>query len=267
MTPKAIITDFDNTLVGDDLVVDEAVKTHIRRITDSGVIFAIATGRPYYGRISEVCRELELQNPIVVHGGAHMVNPRTGEVIWKEDIPATEVTGIIEFFQREELFFALECAGTVYTADGSRVPFYGADIEQKSVDQFPGEDVAKVIISARRARLNAQQADDLVKRLQDQYKDIFVIKIIKDGLYGLDITSARASKHLAVLEWLKHTHLTEPEVLGVGDGYNDYPLLSACGVKVAMGDAPHELKEIADYVAPAQKENGFLHVIEKYFPA
>jgi hydroxymethylpyrimidine pyrophosphatase-like HAD family hydrolase len=64
---------------------------------------------------------------------------------------------------------------------------------------------------------------------------------------------------------MKIMKLKPEEVVGVGDGYNDYPLLTACGVKVAMGDAPDELKEIADFIVPPQSEHGVLQVIEKYF--
>ena len=54
------------------------------------------------------------------------------------------------------------------------------------------------------------------------------------------------------------------EIIGVGDGYNDFPLLMACGLKVAMGNATEDLKEIADYIAPTVDEDGVADVIEKF---
>ena len=38
----------------------------------------------------------------------------------------------------------------------------------------------------------------------------------------------------------------------------------ACGLKVAMGNAIPELKEIADYVAPSVDDDGVADVIEKF---
>ena len=38
------------------------------------------------------------------------------------------------------------------------------------------------------------------------------------------------------------------EVMAIGDGSNDIPLLEAAGLAVAMGNARDELKEIADYI-------------------
>ena len=79
---------------------------------------------------------------------------------------------------------------------------------------------------------------------------------------GIDINDGGAGKHLALLEYLKLSGLDSADVLGVGDSYNDYPLLSASGIKVAMGNAPKELTEIADYVVGTQSENGMLDVIK-----
>jgi hydroxymethylpyrimidine pyrophosphatase-like HAD family hydrolase len=54
------------------------------------------------------------------------------------------------------------------------------------------------------------------------------------------------------------------EIIGVGDGHNDVPLLEAVGLKVAMGNAPDEVKAIADYVAPKLSEDGVADVIQRY---
>ena len=54
------------------------------------------------------------------------------------------------------------------------------------------------------------------------------------------------------------------EIIGVGDGYNDFPMLLACGLKVAMDNANDDLKAIADYIAPSVDDDGVADVIEKY---
>lgn len=38
----------------------------------------------------------------------------------------------------------------------------------------------------------------------------------------------------------------------------------ACGLKVAMGNAVKELKEIADFIAPTVEQDGLATVIEKF---
>lgn len=42
------------------------------------------------------------------------------------------------------------------------------------------------------------------------------------------------------------------------------PLLMACGLRVAMGNAVEDLKAIADYIAPPVENDGVADVIEKF---
>ena len=52
--------------------------------------------------------------------------------------------------------------------------------------------------------------------------------------------------------------------MAIGDGHNDIPLLEAAGFKVAMGNAPDEVKAVADYVAPSLQDDGVAEAIERF---
>jgi len=78
------------------------------------------------------------------------------------------------------------------------------------------------------------------------------------------ITHKNASKQHAAEKLAQMLNVETSEVIGVGDARNDAPLLSACGLRVAMGNADNKLKKIADYVAPTVDEDGVAYVIEKF---
>ena len=80
----------------------------------------------------------------------------------------------------------------------------------------------------------------------------------------MSIQHVEATKQHAIFEVAKLLHIDTHEIIGVGDGYNDFPLLMACGLKVAMGNAVPELKAIADYIAPTIDEDGVSDIIEKF---
>lgn len=84
------------------------------------------------------------------------------------------------------------------------------------------------------------------------------------GFFCIIITHAEATKQHGVFEVAKLLGLQTHDMIGVGDGYNDFPLLLACGLKVAMGNAVPELKEIADYVAPTVENDGVVDIINKF---
>lgn len=113
--------------------------------------------------------------------------------------------------------------------------------------------------------LTATRADEFTKRAS-HISTIAIHKLPswKNGKIDLVITHAAATKQHAILEVAKLLKIETHDIIGVGDGYNDFPLLMACGLKVAMGNAVDELKAIADYVAPSVEEDGVADVIEKF---
>ena len=58
--------------------------------------------------------------------------------------------------------------------------------------------------------------------------------------------------------------LKKEEILTIGDQNNDIALLQAGGLKIAMGNATDELKEIADYITDSVYEDGFVKAMEKF---
>jgi hydroxymethylpyrimidine pyrophosphatase-like HAD family hydrolase len=87
------------------------------------------------------------------------------------------------------------------------------------------------------------------------------------GKFGLNITHVAATKAHGLEIVMKQLGIKKEEVIAAGDGYNDFPLLMAAGLKVAMGNAVDDLKAIADYIAPRVEEDGIADVIEKFiFP-
>jgi hypothetical protein len=81
---------------------------------------------------------------------------------------------------------------------------------------------------------------------------------------SINITDALASKLHGVVEVARMLHIKTEDIIGVGDGYVDFPLLMACGLKIAMGNAVPELKAIADFIAPTVDEDGVAVVIDKF---
>ncbi|MOA17021.1 putative phosphatase [compost metagenome] len=50
----------------------------------------------------------------------------------------------------------------------------------------------------------------------------------------------------------------------MGDGYNDIAMLEFAGLGVAMGNAPEEIKELADYVTDTNMNDGVAQVVESF---
>lgn len=86
----------------------------------------------------------------------------------------------------------------------------------------------------------------------------------KPGTEAIEVIHTNATKQHGIYEVAKILQINTQDIIGVGDGYNDFALLMACGLKIAMGNAVDELKAIADFVAPSVEEDGLATVIEKF---
>jgi Cof subfamily protein (haloacid dehalogenase superfamily) len=54
------------------------------------------------------------------------------------------------------------------------------------------------------------------------------------------------------------------EVIAIGDSYNDLAMIEFAGLGVAMGNAPDDIKQKADYVTDTNMNDGVAKVVEKF---
>lgn len=232
---KVLISDFDGTLVDTSLNPSEAVQEAIGKLISKGYIFSIATGRHYQGTIKKVCEDLSLTAPQIVSGGSIIVDPTTGSLLWCQYIWPDSARRIIKLLSERNYEFVVENNGS---ADDT---------------------VSKIVLEGRQI----PNLKEIAEELSAKFPDLYIAVAGTKGSPVLDITSIKATKYTAVLELAKILNIDPKFMIGVGDGYNDYPLLSVCGFKVAMDNAPQELKEIADMVVPDVVSNGLVTLINQ----
>ena len=61
-----------------------------------------------------------------------------------------------------------------------------------------------------------------------------------------------------------HLGILLTEVITIGDGMNDIPLLPLAGLGIAMGNAPAEVKAAADYTTLDVEHGGLAEAIRKF---
>ena len=54
------------------------------------------------------------------------------------------------------------------------------------------------------------------------------------------------------------------ETIGIGDNYNDIPMIETAGLGVAMGNAPTDVKTCANTVTDSNDQNGVSKAIKLY---
>lgn len=245
---KAIISDIDGTLtpVVPHSLPTDAVTQKIKEVMANGVIFSLASGRPF-SLIKYLVDHLGRVGPCIVDNGAVIVDSKNGSVMWEAILPNDHANRILELSKSFQLFRASCDTGNM---DNPATIPSASKVRKISVHDIPSE-----------------RAEELIKKVNVECKNVTGIKAASyKGKHLVDVyfSDINATKQHAVLKLTEILGISHNEVIGVGDGYNDFPLLMACGLKIAMGNAVDELKSIADYVAPTVEEDGLLDIMKRY---
>jgi hypothetical protein len=244
-TFKAIICDIDGTLILNrknalpSKKVVEAVKKASKKIH-----FCVATARPFF-LVKPIIKDLQLSGPSIISSGAQIIDLTSEKILKEQRIASEDIFKIYAITQKMKLVLKI-------------------DTETNSVNMskdWKPYDVLGAFIQS----LDHKTA----KLLEKELSHISTISACKvpswnKGKVVVDISHASVGKQYSILEVAEILGIKTHDIIGVGDGYNDFPFLMACGLKVAMGNAVPELKAIADYIAPPVENDGIVDVINKF---
>ncbi len=276
---RAIMLDVDGTIMRNTEKPNDAVIKAIKAAVKQGIVVSIITGREVRG-FEKVNEYLGLTAPVVLANGARVYDPVEKKDLRTQYVIPHDAQRIIAHLWETQQPFQVYAGGQEYISDSWEAfyPLSQTDGAQSAVEprkriKFSDEVVraldferitrifwdvhAGQIANARHFLHGFPQIDFSVVRLMGKYYE--------NGEWrGFFITHGEATKQHGLLEVAKYLKIDPHDMIGMGDDENDYPLLMACGLKVAMGNAVQSLKDIADYVAPSVEEDGVAHVIEKF---
>ena len=207
---------------------------------------SIATSRPFYS-MQKILDKLRLNSFMIFIDGAQIVDARTGITVWKRSINPDSVADILRIGRKYDL----------------RIGFsdFRQDLYAKKLKDVAAVEVADIYFE------NVPLGKIVnIERELSAVRNITTHRIIlkRKDVVGLDITDVLATKQHAVVHAARFMNVNPKNIIGVGDGPNDYSLLMACGLKVAMGNAVAQIKAVADVVAPSVGEDGAAWVIDKF---
>ncbi|QQG40826.1 MAG: HAD-IIB family hydrolase [Candidatus Levyibacteriota bacterium] len=243
---KALMLDLDGTLILNQkgglpsIAVTKAItkaKKHVH--------ICLATSRPYI-YVKNILDHLSLNGYSTINGGSQIINSTTRDFVWEQPMDQEDIAILSEILTKEGISFW-------FTNDNANIypPFQS--IPKRVFQIYIGHDFTN------------PQADSLIAKIS-HLPNIAAHKVPSwnKGFFCITITHAKATKQHGVFEVAKLLGFKTHDMIGVGDGYNDFPLLMSCGLKIAMGNAVPELKEIADYVAPTVENDGIVDIINKF---
>ncbi len=247
MKYKMLILDVDGTIIPYNMkaLPSEKVTSAIRAAC-AKVHVCIATGRPYF-MMKHLLTHLAITDGVIImNDGAQVMDIRTKKYFYRKAMREKDVEQVSKILSDNGITFFLN--------DG---------IQDSIYEKLPSKRAILNIFTTH--RMTERKANSMMMKLT--HIPNIKVSMTHEGrnkTHDLLVSHAQATKLHGIYEAAKIFGVKTSEIIGVGDSGNDFPLLMASGLKVAMGNAIPDLKSIADYIAPDVKDDGVAHVIEKF---
>jgi hydroxymethylpyrimidine pyrophosphatase-like HAD family hydrolase len=256
--PRLVALDVDGTIVDRDGVLPAAVGEAIAAVVAAGVPVILATGRSWHGTVDLVERLGLPPGPSVCSNGAVIVTYPPQEIVKAITFDPRHVIERVQQFAPDTLI-AVEEIGIGYRLN----------------DHFPGGDLTGEMIIEDLEQLSARPVTRVILRDPTRSDKDFISLARHLGLHGvtyfvgwsawLDIAPEGVNKATALAEVAEGLGVSAADVLAFGDGRNDIEMLRWAGRGLAIGDAPDEVKQVADEVTARFIDGGPIAELRRYF--
>jgi len=265
---RLLVVDIDGTLLDKDGNISSENEKALARVRATGLRFSLCTGRSILASRS-VIERLAVDGFHIFFDGAFVSSPDASREVYARPLPRSAVRQIVEYADEHSLNLEISAVDKFYAARESwgteiRRQFFG--IEPVITDLSTLWDKERVI----KANLLTTNTQEVAKAeaLMRHFKGALVFSHggtpAYPGVDFLNILAAGVSKGKALEALVNHLGISLAEVIAIGDGSNDIPLLATAGLAIAMDNASPEVKAVADHVTEDVDHSGLAKAIERF---
>lgn len=257
---KLIATDMDGTLLDKDGKLPDKFIEVLEQLSDRGVKFVIASGRPYTN-LKEVFKSKSSELDYICDNGAFVVEKSKVSSI--KVIEKNSVIDIIKLATNIPSVVVLLCGTkSMYYTPCSEEEMY--EINKYYVDKTEVEDLLTVeddIFKITICDLSGAQ-DNAYPVLNEHFGEDF--NVVVSGKIWIDITNRDVNKGIALEKIQRDLNISYDETMVFGDFYNDIEMLQKAYYSFVMENANDDMKQYGNFVAKSNHENGVIDAIENY---
>ena len=268
MRYKLLVIDVDGTLLDKDGNVSAEDREALAKVRQSGVQVSLSTGRVVQACLG-ILNQLSLDGYHMFFDGALVSEPRQGTEVYVQPIDSAVAREAIEFAHRHDIYLEFFSSTHYFVERESwfskiRREFFGLEPTVVDfADLWRRERFVKAQLIASSPQ-EATKAEKFYTRFDGKLRFSWAKTPAYPDLDFINVIAPEVSKGKALEALVSYLGISLDEVMAVGDGTNDIPLLTSAGLAVAMGDAPDQVKAVADYITLDIDHNGLAAAIEKF---
>lgn len=259
---KMIVSDLDGTLLNDEVKVSENTHEVLQMLRGQGYKIGIATGRPLFSAKASLPNLEKDYDFAVTNNGGNVYDFVEGTDHEQYPLSGDLVLEILEKFKPLGANPILYIDEKMYT---EREDFYNRRIRGMLDMEFVGEiepyvreTHPKIIFSATEEVVEKMVA--LNKAEPDSRYNMF-----KSQTELVEFVDPRVNKEVGLEYYCEDHNIELSEVIAFGDNDNDYEMVKAAGVGVAVKNATDKVKSVADYITDSNDEEGVYRFLINYF--
>ncbi len=263
---ELVFSDIDGTLLNSKHEVSAEASQIIQDLVKQGTKIILASARPP-GAMVSIADEVQLSSPLVCFNGALITQHTEGSFVDLYSL-TLERPDTIRLYQVVSTKFP-EISFNIYSRDRWYVEREDEWIKQEAaITKMDPEPISMEYFLNEQFpvhKILCMGSPDDIQKLEDELagSNISSISYYRSKDTYMEIVNNQVSKLGALLFLCEKYGVEVENTLAIGDNFNDMPMIIHAGKGIAMGNAPDEVKQAADFITDTNDENGFYNALAK----
>ena len=272
---RIIALDLDGTLLDSEKRLSARNAAALEAAAARGIAIVPTTGR-FFGMMPPAVRDLPFVRYAITINGAQVYDRETGEAIVRAEIPLATALDIMRLLDGFDVIYDcyrenwgwMTASLQAKAADYATNEHYLKMVREfrKPVEELKSHleatasrgDVQKIMLFSRRGE--PECLGEIGRLLAERHPEI---KVTSSTANNIELNISSAHKGNALAEFASHLGLGLENCMAFGDGMNDYTMVAASGVGVAMANAEPEVRRAAKLITLSNDEDGVAVTIER----
>jgi Cof subfamily protein (haloacid dehalogenase superfamily) len=263
---KLVISDIDGTLLNSKHEVTPEAIQIIQDLVKQDTKIILASARPP-GAMVSIADEVQLSSPLVCFNGALITQYTEGSFVYLYSLTLAG-PDTLQIYQTvstkfPEISFNVYSGARWYVEREDEWVKQEASITKMDPESISMESFLNELVPVHKILCMGSPAD--IQKLEEELagSNLSSISYYRSKDTYMEIVNNQVSK-LGALNFLCEKYGVALEnTLANGDNFNDMPMIIHAGKGIAMGNAPDEVKQAADYITGTNDENGFYKALVK----
>ncbi|MBU5595014.1 Cof-type HAD-IIB family hydrolase [Amphibacillus sp. MSJ-3] len=237
---KLLALDLDGTVVefNGDSIAEETIEA-VKQAQEKGVEVIIATGRSRRTSI-EIAEKLGVEYMVTLNGGE--IWTRSGELLKSQALDRETVEKIMTVYQQ-----------------------YQSNMWLVSHDHIFRNEYPDHVLEQEWLKIGFNVIDDADReKMKQEFALMDRVELSNSSLTNMELNPKGVHKANAIQFLLDRLGFSFDQVMAIGDSMNDFKMIQAAGLGIAMGNAQDRVKNIADWVTTSNDAHGVAVAIKKF---